>query len=150
MAEALDASEFQKRVLEGTSGSKQITLEGPNGGELEGVEMSPVSKATLTGAIEAMPDDVFDAVEDEDVEDLSAEEAEEIAQEQGGGTVTEDMYRAFEDLCKASLSHDGLTDVQMGLVVDEFAFEMVFELGADILTFSLENSGQVTGFREQA
>lgn len=149
MAESLEPTTFHDRVLEGEDEYKTITLEAHDGGELDNVEMHVVSKGEITQAIEQMPNEVFDAV-DADAEDLSAEEAEEIAQEQGGAQVTEGMFDAFESLCEQSLSHSGLSNVQMELIIEEFAFEMVFELGSEVLTFSLENSGSIEGFREQS
>lgn len=148
MSESVDPQEFQDRVIEGTDGYRAITLSAQDGSELENVEMHPTSKGTLTQAIEAMPDSVFEAVEDAE-EDMSAEEAEELAQQKGGAQVTEDMYWAFEKLCKESLEHEGLSETQMGLIVDEFAFGVIFELGSEILTYSLEESGSVRDFREQ-
>lgn len=149
MSDAVDPQEFHDRVIEGTDGFRTITLSAQDGAELENVEMHPVSKGTLTQAIEAMPDSVFEAVEDAD-EDMSAEEAEELAQQQGGAQVTEDMYWAFEKLCEESLEHEGLSKTQMELIIGEFAFDVVFELGSEVLTFSIEESGNVRDFREQS
>lgn len=149
MAESVKPSEFHDRVIQGTDRHKSITLTALDGAELEDVELHVVSKAQLTRAIEAMPDEVFEGIDDED-EDLSAEEAEELAEQQGGGAVTEDMYRAFEQLCLQSLKHEGLSEIQMELIIEEFAFEVIFELGSEILTFSLEESGNVRDFRVQS
>jgi len=149
MSESVDPQEFHDRVIEGTDGFRVITLSAQDNSELENVQMHPVSKGTLTRAIEAMPDSVFEAVEDAD-EDMSPEEAEEIASQNGGAQVTEEMYWAFDKLCVESLKHEGLSETQMELIIDEFAFGVVFELGSEILTYSLEESGTVRDFREQS
>lgn len=148
MTETIDAKEFQQRMLGGSDEFKTIVLEA-DGLELEGVEMHVVGKGQLSRTVEALPDEILEADTYEVDEDITAEEAEEIAAEEGSAKVTESMYNAFEELCTESLKHKDLTNVQMGLIVEEFAFELVFELGSEILTYSLENSGAVTGFREQ-
>lgn len=148
MTESIDPSDFHDRVIDGPAGFKTVALGSNDGAELENVEMHPVSKGQLSEAIEAMPSDVFDGVDTDD-EDISAEEAEEIAKQQGGSQVTRDMYEAFEELCKNSLEHAGLSNTQIGLIIDEFAFDIVFEIGSEILTYSIENSGNVTDFRVQ-
>lgn len=149
MTESVDPGTFHDDVIQGVDKYKTITLTSESDRELEGVEMHIVSKAELTRAVEAMPDDVFDGIDSEE-EDLTPEEAEELAEEQSGAHVTEDMYDAFEKLCKASLQHEGLSETQMGLIIDEFAFDIVFELGSEILNHSIENSGNVKDFRVQS
>lgn len=147
MSEAVDAHEFHDRMVSGTDHYKTIVLEGHDGSELEGVEMHVVSKRTLTEAIDAMPESVFEAVEDVD-EDIDPEEAEEMAQDAGGAQVSAEMYDAFEKLCKESFAHPNLSDLQMDQLVEEYDFNTHFELGSEVLTFSIENSGSITGFRE--
>lgn len=149
MAQSVDPTEFHDRVISGSDRYKTITLSAQDGAELEDVEMHPVSKAELTRAIEAMPQEVFEGIDAED-EDITAEEAEELAAQQGEAQVTEDMYEAFERLCTQSLKHEGLSKTQMELIVEEFSFEVVFELGSEILNFSLEESGVVRDFRVQS
>lgn len=148
MSESVNPQEFHDRVIEGADSHRLITLSAQDGAELENVQMHPVPKHVLTQAIEAMPDSVFEAVEDQG-EDISPEEAEELAEQQGGAQVTEEMYWAFENLCKQSLLHEGLSETQMELVIGEFAFDIIFELGSEILTYSIEESGNVKDFREQ-
>lgn len=149
MAEELDPQEFYERTIKGSGDTQTITLERGDGGQLTGVEMATVDKQDLAFAINSMPEELFEAVDDE--EDISPEEAEEMAREAGGSTqVSPEMVDAFEYLCQESLSHEEFSGVQIQKMIDQFGFEMLFELGSEIMTFSLENAGDVRDFHAQS
>lgn len=149
MAEEVDAQEWYQRTIKGSGASKDVTLERQDGRQLPAFEMHTVEKQDLAFAINAMPDELFEAVEDE--EDVSAEEAEEMAREanEGGANVSPEMVDAFEYLCQESLAHEEFSGVQMQKIIDEFGFEMLFELGSEIMTYSLEEAGDVQAFHVQ-
>ena len=151
MAQKEEAEEFYERVLGGSDYSKTITLEHNSGAELEDVQMTAVSKGEIGDAVGDMPDEMFEAAEDEDV---SAEEAQELAEEQasGGGAsaINKEVVEGFEELCNKSLKHPSLSPSQMEQIVAELNFQTLFELGSEILSVSIEESGDVQGFREQS
>lgn len=149
MAEEVDAQEWYQRTIKGSGASKDVTLERKDGRQLPAFEMHTVEKQDLAFAINAMPDELFEAVEDE--EDVTAEEAEEMAREanEGGANVSPEMVDAFEYLCQESLTHEEFSGVQMQKIIDEFGFEMLFELGSEIMTYSLEEAGDVQAFHVQ-
>jgi hypothetical protein len=150
MAQKEEAEEFYERVLGGSDYSKTITLEHNSGAELEDVQMTAVSKGDIGDAVSDMPDEMFEAAEDEDV---SAEEAQELAEEQasgGAGAINKQVVQGFEELCNKSLEHPQLSPSQMEQIVGELNFETLFELGSEILSVSIEESGDVQGFREQS
>jgi hypothetical protein len=143
-----DALNFYERVTQGTKQTNKITLEHSSGSSLPNVRMSPVDKTTLAGIIERLPEEMFDSVEGAE----SAEEAEEELEESGGSmsAVTGDTVEAFEDLVKKAIDHPNLTKPQMDHIVEELNFETLFELGTEIINISVEETGSVRGFREQA
>jgi len=149
MAEEIDAQEWYERTIKGSGASKDVQLGRKDGRELDGFEMHAVEKQDLAFAINAMPDELFEAVEDE--ENVSAEEAEEMAQEaqEGGANVNPEMVDAFEYLCQESLAHEKFSGVQMQKIIDQFGFEMLFEIGSEIMTYSLEEAGDVQDFHVQ-
>lgn len=142
-----NAVDFYERIVEGQDKKNEITLEHSSNAELSGVEMNPVSKRVLASVVERLPDEMFQAVEESD----NPDEAEAELEEQGASTdaVTEETVGAFEDLCKESLSHEELTDVQMRHIIDELDFEILFSLGAEIIEMSFDNSGDIKDFHEQ-
>jgi len=142
-----DALDFYKRITEGTKGYETITIEHKSGSELTGVEMHPVDKKRLAGVISELPDDMFEAVDETD----DPESAEEQLEESGGSlnAVNENTIDAFESLCVDSLRHPELTSTQINTVVSELSFEVLFELGTEIINMSSEQTGSVQGFRKQ-
>jgi hypothetical protein len=143
-----EALDFYKRVTEGTDRSKTISLEHSSGSVLEGVRMHPVDKQTLAGIVERLPDQMFESVEGAE----DPEEAEQQLEEAGGSlsAVNADTVEAFEDLIQDSISHPELTKPQINHIMRELNFETLFELGTEIINMSVEDTGSVRGFREQA
>jgi hypothetical protein len=142
------ANDFYERIVEGTKYKKEIDLEHGSGAKLEGVVMRPVNKQVLASVIQALPEEMFEAVEDAD----SADEAEEMLDGDGGGSLaamSSETVSEFEKLCKESLSHPELTSKQMEAVVDALGFEMLFELGGDIMDMSFSDSGAIKDFQER-
>jgi hypothetical protein len=142
-----EALDFYKRITEGKKRYQEIALEHASGAALEGVELHPVDKKTLAGTIQNLPDEMFDAVEDAE----SAEEAEKSLEEDGGSlsAVSADTVEAFEDLCKNSLRHPELTSSQMGHIVKELNFEVLFEVGTEIINISSTDTGGIRAFQKQ-
>jgi len=142
-----EALDFYKRVTEGKKRFQTIDLEHESGSTLTDVKMHPVDKRTLAGIIEKLPDEMFDAVDEAE----DPEEAEEQLEEQGGSlnAVNGDTVDAFEELCKDSLTHPELTRPQMHQILEELSFEVLFELGTEIINMSSEQTGAIRGFQKQ-
>lgn len=142
------ANDFYERIVNGTDHKRVITLEHGTGDNLEDVEMHPVDKGTLADVIQSLPEDMFGAVEEAD----DPEEAEEMLEEEGMSiaSMSSDTVEAFENLVKESLRHPDLTGVQMGHIIDELDFGMLFELGGEIIDMSFAEGGAIKDFREQA
>lgn len=142
-----NALDFYERLTQGTERYNTIELEHESGAVLQDVRMHAIDKRTLAGVIERLPDEMFEAVEGAE----NPEEAEEELEEEGGdlSAVTEETVDAFEDLTKESLEHDELTQAQMGHIAEELDFETLFELGTEIINMSVEDTGDIRGFREQ-
>lgn len=141
-------NDFYNRVVEGKDYHKTITLEHGSGATLEGVEMHAVDKRTLASVIERLPEEMFEAVEEAE----DADEAEEVLEggENAISAVTESTISAFEDLVSDSLRHDNLTNTQMKQVVEALGFEVLFNLGTEIIEISFEQTGEVKDFHEAA
>jgi len=141
------ANDFYNRIVEGTDYAKTIELEHGSGASLEGVKVHPVDKQDLADVIEALPEDLFDAVEDAD----SPEEAEEMMEGQGMsvGSLGSDAVEEFENVVKQSLSHPELTNTQMSQIVSSLDFAVLFELGGEIIDMSFSEGGAIQDFQEQ-
>jgi hypothetical protein len=143
------ANEFYERIVEGTDYVKKIELEHGSGHKLEGVEMHPVDKQTLASVVQALPSEMFDAVKDADDPD----EAQEMLEDGGADTSLDSMnaetVQAFEQLVSDSLRHPELTNSQMQSIVEALDFEVLFELGGEIMDMSFSDSGAIKDFREQ-
>jgi hypothetical protein len=140
-----NAISFYERVTQGKEQYKTITLEHHQGATLSDVKMYAIGKRELAGVIERLPDEMLEQAEEAngDVDE------EELEGEGDLGAITEETVDAFEDLASLSLSHDDLTDVQMKHIVKELDFETLFELGSEIINMSVEDTGDIRGFREQ-
>ena len=140
----IDATEFYHKVVQGTEYYEEITLSHSEGWELEGVEMHIVDKEALMDFIAALPEEMLEEVEE--AEGLDEEEA--TAEELGSITqgVNAETIRAFEDICKESLEHPELLDEEMHGIIDNLSFEVLFELGTEIVNMSFERDGDVKDF----
>lgn len=144
-----NAMEFFDRITQGTKKYETITLEHKSGAALSGVEVHPVDKGKLANTIERLPEAIFEAAEGAE----DAEDAEDVLEEETGSgidAVTEDTVAAFEDLAKQSLKHGELSPPQMKQVVNELSFEVLFRVGTKIIQLSVEQTGEVEDFHEQA
>jgi len=142
------AIEFYQRVTQGVQEHKTITLEHSSGASLPEVKMHPVSKKVLTSVISRLPDAMFEVAEEaENIEE--AEEAIENSEGMSMNDIDDDTIEAFEDLVKASLSHDELAPPQMDDLVESLNFETLLGLGTEVLSFSMENDGDVRDFHVQ-
>lgn len=142
-----EALDFYQRVTQGTKRYQEISLTESSGATLTGVEMHPVDKTVLARIIEKLPDEMFEAVDDAE----DADEAEEQLEEQGGSlnAVNESTVGAFETICEKSLTHPELTEPQMDHIVSELNFEVLFEVGTEIINMSSEQTGSIRSFQKQ-
>lgn len=140
-----DAMDFYQRIVEGKQRGRKIDLEHGDGYTLTDVEMAPIDKKTLAGVIERLPQQMFEAVDEAEGD---AEEAEENI-EGDLSAVTEDTVEAFEDLLAESLNHESLTNTQMRQIVAALNFEMLFEIGTEVINMSVEETGEIQAFHEQ-
>lgn len=142
-----DALDFYQRITEGKKRFEKVTLSHKSGASQSGFEMHPVDKRELAGIIEKLPDEMFQAVDESE----DPEEAEERIEEEGGSlnAVNADTVEAFEDLCLESLRHPDYTSVQMKKIIKELSFEVLFEVGTEIINMSSESTGDIRGFQKQ-
>lgn len=141
------AIDFYDRIVQGKQYHESITLEHQSGATLEDVRMQPVDKKVLANVIEKLPEEIFEAVESAD----DPEEAEDMLDEDVSsiGAMSADTVEAFEDLCKASLSHEELTAKQMEQMVEALDFGVLFELGGQIIDMSFADGAAIKDFRAQ-
>lgn len=141
------AIDFYERIVDGTDYTKTITLEHSSGATLEDVRVHPVNKQSLAKTIQSLPEDMFGAVQEADDPD----EAEEMLDDNDMSisSLGEETVDAFEDLVSESLSHPELTDTQMSQIVAELDFEVLFEVGGDIIDMSFAEGNAIKDFREQ-
>lgn len=141
------ANDFYERIVEGTDYTKKITLEHGSGAALEDVEMHPVDKKTLASVIQSLPEDMFGAVEEAD----NPDEAEEMLEEQGMSmsSLGPDTIDAFEKLVSKSLEHPDMTNTQMNQIVEALDFEMLFEIGGEVIDMSFSDGDAIKDFRAQ-
>lgn len=141
-----EALNFYERVTQGTDKTMKITLEHSTGAALKDVEMHPVSKTKLADCLNRMPDEMFEAAKE-----AEGEEAEEALEEQGisMNAVSGDTVEAFEDLCVASLTHPQLAPPQMRDIIKNYDFNVLFELGSEIMDLSAEPDDCVKNFHVQ-
>lgn len=150
MSQQVDAMDFYDTVVDGEDKHKTIALEHRSGKKLEGVEMHVVPKNDLADALHKMPDELFEAAEENELEGEDIEEAAEQMDTNASSALSGDLVDAFEDLCVRSLSHEGLSDVQMRHVIEDFDLETLFDLGSEIINLSIEETGDVRGFQKQS
>lgn len=138
------AIDFYDRITEGTSYSRTATVQHKSGSSLE-LDMHPAEKKVLLDQVNKLPEDIFQTFEGVD----DREEAEELAKDELGGFAGVDggTVEAFEVLCYESLSHDDLTDAQIGEIVEEFDIEALFGIGAEVMEFSFEEAGAIKDFQ---
>lgn len=138
------ANEFYQQIVEGQDYATQITLEHESDRVLDSVQLSPVDKKKLASVIERLPDDMFDAAEGVEDPENAEEELEES--EISMSAISEETIEAFEDLVKAAVSHDELTDSQMKKIVENLGFEVLFEVGSEVIEMSFERNGKIKDF----
>jgi hypothetical protein len=139
------AVEFYERVTQGVSRTRTITLEHSSGATLDGVEMSPVDKTLLASVIERLPNAMFEAAQNYDGDNPEEDLADE---DLSLSTINADTVQGFEDLCKASLDHPDLAPPQMNSIIKNLNFEVLFELGSEIMDMSIEDDNSVRDFQE--
>lgn len=146
MAKQIEADRFYEKVLEGKNQNKSVDIVHDDGSYIT-FEMNVLPKKKIAEHISDMPQDLFDAARD----GAGAEEAEEMAEEAGtSAAIDETVVEGFENLLVDCLHHDDLSESQVRTIVEDLSFEGLFEAGADALNFSMENSGEVKGFRKQS
>jgi len=139
------AVEFYERVTQGVSRTRTITLEHSSGATLDGVEMSPVDKTLLASVIERLPDTMFEAAQNYDGDNPEEDLADD---DLSLSTINADTVQGFEDLCKESLDHPDLAPPQMNSIIKNLNFEVLFELGSEIMDMSIEDDNSVRDFQE--
>lgn len=146
-----EAMEFYERLTQGTERYNEITLEESSGAALSGFRINTVDKRKLASIIERLPEEIFDGEEvDEELDEDDLEELnEEDVSSDNMAAMTENTVDAFEDLVQTSLSHPKLTSAQIDTVVEELDFEVLFELGSQIINMSVESTGKIQAFHEQ-
>lgn len=143
MAE-VDGLDFYNKVTDSTSETREYTLtDGPTNAELT-VTLKKVGRKQLLDELNKLPDEMMETIAEAEDE----EEAEELAKEQNMlSGVNGDVVDAFEALCAESMEHDDLTTHHFEEMVKELSFEALFELGAEVVDLSFEQSGRIEDFQ---
>jgi hypothetical protein len=141
-----DAMDFYQRIVEGKKKERHIDLEHGDGYVLSDVQMHPIDKKTLAGVIERLPEEMFDAAEDVDGDVEDVDDMEEVDGDMSA--INEETVKAFEDLLKESLNHQKLTTTQVHQLVEAMSFEMLFEIGSEVINMSVEETGEIQDFHE--
>jgi len=144
-----EAIDFYNNLTEGTERYKTLSLSA-RGDELDGFEMHVVPKEGIADVVNKLPDEMFEQANTEGIDVDDDVEAEDLEQEVDGNVgITKGTVEAFENLCMTSLNHQHLSKTQIADIIKNFDFEVLFELGSEILEFSIENSGDIQDFRVQ-
>lgn len=137
--------EFFDRVVDDDDGvARTITLEHSSGAALD-VQLRSLDRKQIIDQIRKLPDSMIEAM----TEAEDPEEAEEVARENNMLTdVNGDTIEAFEIICTKGTTHPELTENEIEMMVDEFDFEVLFNLGAQIIELSFEDGGSIRDFHE--
>jgi len=140
----VDAMEFYQKLSDSTDVVRETTLTHRSNAELT-VELHPINRTDLLDYISMLPDEMLDTIADAEDEAAAQQAAEEQNMLAGvdGRAVT-----AFENICADSMYHEDLTTHHFEDMVAEFDFELLFELGAEIIELSFEDTGTIEDFRE--
>lgn len=144
MPDATDATDFYKRVTSGESTHSERVLEHESGAQIT-VELHPVARQQLLDQISRLPDQMLETISEAEDEEEARQRAEESNMLSGinGNTVI-----AFETLCSESMKHDELTPYEIEDIVSELSFNVLFEIGAEVMELSFDNDGSIRDFHE--
>lgn len=143
----VDAMEFFDRVVDDEDEPDEtVTLEHQSGAALD-VHLKGLDRKEILDQLKNLPDSMVDAM----TEAEDPEEAEERAREQNlMADVDGSTVEAFETLCTKGITHPELTSHNIERMVDEFDFEVLFSLGAQVIELSFEDGGSIENFHEQS
>jgi len=144
MAPEVDAMEFFEDVTSDKPDHREYVLESASGREVT-VKLTQVDRGDILDEITKLPDEMLEALEEaEDPED-----AEEEAEEQNMlSSVNGDVVTAFENICKKSIEHEAWTKHNVEKIVTQLSMDALFPLGAEVIDLSLNDQGQIEGFRK--
>ena len=148
-----DALDFYDEVVGGEDGpnsppskTKQYTLEAANGRELT-VDITPLDRKFVIDQLNKLPKELLKLFSGSDSPEEAQEQAEAADALSG---LSGDAIGAFEELCAKSMDHPELTEHHFVGLAEQLDLEILFEIGAHIIEMSLEDDGQIKGFREQS
>jgi hypothetical protein len=145
-----DAIEFYDEVVGEQTGphtpdeTKEFVLEARNKRELT-VTLEPVDRKAIIDELNNLPDEMLDMFSEADDPEEAQEEAE--ATDALGG-LSGDAIHSFENICAAGMNHGKLTQHHFDDMVEELSLEVLFEMGSNVIEMSLEDDGNISGFRE--
>lgn len=130
-----EAIDFYNEVMDKDEQTQEYTLEHERGYELT-VELTSADRKAVLDEINKLPDEMLAAISE-------AEEGEEteVAEERNMlANVDGDTVDAFEQICAMGMQHDELTTHHFEDMAEQLDFEVLFEMGAKIIEFSLDES----------
>jgi len=140
------ALDWYKKVISGRDhAGREIDLQHMDGSEIT-AELTVVERKALLDQIQRLPDELLDVLSEADDPDEAEEEASEAGLLKGVSGVTLD---AFEQICAMSLKHEYLSYDDWLDVAQQFDFEALFPIGAEVIQMSLEDTGVVKDFQIQ-
>lgn len=145
-----DALDFYEEVVGGEDGPhtarkkrKTFVLEASNGRELQ-IDLVPVDRKFVIDQLSKLPEELLEMFsEADDPEDIDEDQAANVL-----GGLNGDAIEAFENLCAEGMEHPELTQHHFESMVTQLDLEVLFEMGARVIELSLEDNGNITGFRE--
>lgn len=141
----VDALDFHSRLTDtDNKTSKYRLVHEPSNAEIT-VTMESVDRKKILDEINKLPSEMLQTLSEAEDED----EAQELAEERNMlSSVNGDTVEAFENICSHSLTHDELTSHHIDDIVGQLSFEVLFEMGSEIIEMSLGDSGSIKDFHE--
>jgi hypothetical protein len=130
-----EAIDFYNEVMDSEEQAEEYTLEHEQGYELT-VELTSANRKDVLDEINKLPEEMLSAISEADEGDEA-----DVAEEQNMlANVDGDTVDAFEKICAMGMQHDKLTSHHFEDMAEKLDFEVLFEMGARIIEFSLDES----------
>lgn len=140
--EEVEAMDFYNRVVGSERETSEYTLTHESGAS-HTFQVEAVNRKDLLNEISNLPNEMLETISEAEDEEEATEEADDMGLLTGlnGDTIT-----TFENICVLGLSDEELFDDDIRGIVEQMDFDVLFELGAEIIDMSFEETGSVTDF----
>lgn len=137
---------FYNDVMDSETEVRERVIENDTGARIK-VELHEVDRKKLLDQINKLPDEMLQTLSEADDED----EAEEMAEEQNMlSSVDGSTIAAFENICALSMDDPNgkLTPHHFEDLVTKLDFDVLFNMGAEVIEISLGDTGKIKHFHE--